>query len=316
MTESAELAGGVAIVTGGSRGIGLAVSKALAKAGARVAVVARNFEGAKSAAGDLEGGGHRAFSCDVADADACRDTVALAESETGPVTVLVNNAGITRDNILLRMRDADWDRVIATNLGGAFNMIRAVTRSMMKRRGGSIINVSSVVGLTGNAGQANYAASKAGIHGLTKSVAKELASRNIRCNVVAPGLVRTDMTAVLNERVAAEMKKKIPLGRMGEPEDIAGLVRFSRDHKHVTLLAKSFQLTAAWPCDGQTGARQADTVPKRGICASVGRTFNLPSSNTLSHQQQLGRVAKDVRQPGSRSQADLSSRSSELSPKK
>ena len=226
MSNAGELAGGVAIVTGGSRGIGLAVSESLAHGGARVAIVARDAERAAGAAESLEGEGHAAYSCDVADARACKKTVAAVESAQGPVSILVNNAGITRDNILLRLRDDDWERVIATNLGGSFNMIRAAARKMMKRRAGSIINITSVIGLMGNAGQANYAASKAGLHGLTKSVAREFASRNIRCNAVAPGFIRTDMTADLDESVVDELTKRIPLARLGQPDDVAGVVRF------------------------------------------------------------------------------------------
>ncbi len=226
MTGGAELTGSVAIVTGGSRGIGLAVAQALSGAGARVAVVSRDGAQAAEAAAGLPGQGHFGYACDVADSAQCKETVAGVEREQGPVSTLVNNAGITRDNILLRLRDEDWSRVLATNLGGAFHMVRSVARGMMKRRTGSIINVSSVVGLTGNAGQANYAASKAGLHGLTKSVAKELASRNVRCNAVAPGFIRTDMTAGLDEARVRDLRSRIPLASLGEPADVAGVVRF------------------------------------------------------------------------------------------
>ena len=226
MSNARELAGGVAIVTGGSRGIGLAVSRSLARGGARIAIVARDAERAAGALDGLEGDGHAAYSCDVSDSRACKKTVAAVESGQGPVSILVNNAGITRDNILLRLRDDDWAQVIATNLGGSFNMVRASARRMMKRRAGSIINITSVIGLMGNAGQANYAASKSGLHGLTKSVAKEFASRNIRCNAVAPGFIRTDMTADLDDSVVDALKARIPLARLGEPDDVAGVVRF------------------------------------------------------------------------------------------
>lgn len=226
MRQNGELAGQVAIVTGGSRGIGLAVSEALAGAGAKVAVLALNEERAAAAAAGLEREGHAAFTCDVADPAACRKTVRTVEKSLGPVSILVNNAGVTRDNILLRMRDDQWSDVVNTNLGGAFNMIRAASRGMMKRRSGSIINMSSVIGLTGNAGQANYAASKAGLHGLTKSVARELASRGVRCNAVAPGFIRTDMTAELGEALTEGLRERIPLARLGEPEDVADVVRF------------------------------------------------------------------------------------------
>lgn len=221
-----ELVGEVAIVTGGSRGIGRAVARALALGGAQVAVAGRNGDAAAAVAAELEGDGHSGHACDVADPEACRTLASAVQRGGRPVSVLVNNAGVTRDGILLRLRDDDWSQVLDTNLRGAFNMIRAVARGMMKRRGGSIVNVSSVIGLIGNAGQANYAASKAGLHGLTKAVAKELASRNVRCNAVAPGFVRTDMTAGLGDAQVAELRGRIPLARLGEPDDVAGLVRF------------------------------------------------------------------------------------------
>ena len=230
-----ELDGKVALVTGGSRGIGLAICQALAHAGARVAVVARNADGAASAAGTL-GEAHRGYGCDVADPEQVQATVTAVEADLGAVDILVNNAGITRDNILLRMKDEEFDEVIATNLKGAFNLTRAVTRGMMKRRTGSIVNITSVVGLMGNAGQANYAASKAGLVGMTKSVAKELASRGVRCNAVAPGFIRTDMTGELSEAQVEGLQQLIPLGALGEPDDVAGLVRFlvGPDARYIT----------------------------------------------------------------------------------
>lgn len=220
------LEGGVALVTGGSRGIGLAVAKALAGDGARVALAARDGTLAAAEASALPGEGHLGLACDVSRADACKAAVAQIADRLGPVSILVNNAGITRDNILLRLRDEDWHDVLATNLGGAFNMIRAVGRGMMRQRAGAIVSVSSVIGLMGNAGQANYAASKAGLHGLTKSVARELAPRGIRCNAVAPGFVETSMTAGLGESRTEALRERIPLGRLGRPADVAGLVAF------------------------------------------------------------------------------------------
>ena len=219
-----ELEGSVAIVTGGSRGIGRAIATELAKGGARVAVI--DVERAMDTADGLPGSGHLGLECDVADSSQVKDAVARAEEEVGGTTTLVNNAGITRDNILLRLKDEDWDAVIDVNLKGTFNMTRAVARGMMKRRDGVILNVSSVVGLRGNAGQTNYAASKAGILGFTKSVARELASRGIRCNAIAPGFIETDMTAALDESQSEALTAGIPLGRLGLPQDVAGIVRF------------------------------------------------------------------------------------------
>jgi 3-oxoacyl-[acyl-carrier protein] reductase len=221
-----ELQGQVALVTGGSRGIGLAIARELASAGARVAVVARDGARAGAAAGELPGEGHRGYACDVADPGACNALVKHVEGDFGSLDVLVNNAGVTRDNLLMRIRDEDWDAVLDTNLRGAFNLMRAAARGMMKRRSGRIVNISSVVGVTGNAGQANYAASKAGLIGMTKSVAKELAGRGVLVNAVAPGYIETDMTAELPEAARAGLMANIALQRLGRPEDIAPAVRF------------------------------------------------------------------------------------------
>ncbi len=221
-----ELEGSVAIVTGGSRGIGLAIATALSGGGARVAVIGRDGERAREAADQLPGDGHLSLSCDVADSAQTAEAVSRVTEELGGVTILVNNAGITRDNIMLRLKDEDWDEVIRINLKGTFNMTRSVVRGMMKRRDGVILNLSSVVGLAGNAGQANYAASKAGILGFTKSVARELASRGIRCNAIAPGFIETDMTKALDESQTEALKQRIPLGRLGSPADVAGVARF------------------------------------------------------------------------------------------
>ncbi len=221
-----ELDGQVALVTGGSRGIGLAIAQEFGRAGARVAVVARNGETAAAAAASLEGEGHRGYACDVSESAGTKAVVAELEEDLGPVDILVNNAGITRDNIFLRMKEEEWDEVIAINLKGAFNMTRALVRGMMKRRSGVVLNITSVVGLVGNAGQANYAASKAGLIGFTKSIAKELAPRGIRCNAIAPGFITTDMTAELPESAVEELHSRIPLGRFGDPGDVGGLARF------------------------------------------------------------------------------------------
>jgi len=216
----------IAVVTGGSRGIGHAIAQSLASDGWRVAVVGRDPETASVAAQGLPGEGHQGFACDVSDAQAVQELVVAVTSQMGPIAALVNNAGVTRDNILLRMKDEEWDDVMRINLKGAFNMTRACARGMMKARSGVIINVSSVIGLIGNAGQANYAASKAGLIGFTKSVAKELASRGVRCNAVAPGFIETDMTAALADDQVDQLLTAIPLGRLGKPEDVAGVVRF------------------------------------------------------------------------------------------
>ncbi|HEY0670790.1 MAG TPA: 3-oxoacyl-[acyl-carrier-protein] reductase [Longimicrobiales bacterium] len=222
----AELSGQIALVTGGSRGIGRSICERLARDGARVAVVARDAERAQATARALDGEGHKGYACDVADSTAVDGLVKQVEQDMGGLDILVNNAGVTADNLLVRIDDASWQKVIDTNLKGAFNLTRAAARGMMRRRKGRIINISSVVGLTGNPGQANYAASKAGLIGMTKAVAKELASRNVLVNAVAPGFIETEMTAELSEAARTALLGQIALGKLGAPDDVAGVVRF------------------------------------------------------------------------------------------
>jgi 3-oxoacyl-[acyl-carrier protein] reductase len=222
-----DLTGRVALVTGSTRGIGRAIAATLAKAGARVAVTGRDQAKAEAAAAELAaetGAEVRGYAADVGEVAQAAALVEAVERDFGQLDILVNNAGLTRDNLLMRLKDDDWDAVINANLRGAFATSRAASRGMMKRRWGRIINVASVVGLTGNKGQANYAASKAGLIGMTKSIAKELASRNILANVVAPGFIETDMTAAMTPEARAGMSAGIPLERLGTPNDIAGLV--------------------------------------------------------------------------------------------
>ncbi len=219
-----DLTSRVAVVTGSTRGIGRAIAASLAAAGATVAVVGRDLDRARASAAEIEGA--HAFACDVGDVAQAAKLIADVEQSLGRVDILVNNAGLTRDNLLIRIRDDDWDAVIDTNLRGAFVATRAAARGMMKRRWGRIINIASVVGITGNPGQSNYAASKAGLIGFTKSVAKELGSRNVLANVVAPGLIDTDMTSAMPEAARAAMSQQIPLGRIGNPDDVAGAVLF------------------------------------------------------------------------------------------
>jgi 3-oxoacyl-[acyl-carrier protein] reductase len=220
-----DLTGKTALVTGSTRGIGRAIAETLAACGARVAVVGREAAKAAEAASQI-GADARGFGCDVSDTAAIAKLVADVEAAFGGIDILVNNAGITRDNLVMRLKDEDWDAVLDANLRGAFAAIRAASRAMMKRRSGRIINIASVVGITGNKGQANYAASKAGLIALTKSVAKELGSRNILVNAVAPGLIETEMTAAMTEDARTAMSGMIPLERLGTPKDIAGVVAF------------------------------------------------------------------------------------------
>lgn len=222
------LDGQVALVTGASRGIGAAIADHLASLGARVIGTATSEAGAAAITARLGaiGTDHRGAVLDVNDAPACERLLADIAGAAGPVSVLVNNAGITRDQILVRMKDEDWDAVLATNLGSVFRLSKACLRAMMKARHGRIISISSVVGSMGNAGQSNYAAAKAGMEGFTRSLAKEVGSRGITVNVVAPGFIDTDMTRSLDETQRNELLKGIPLQRLGQPRDIAAAVAF------------------------------------------------------------------------------------------
>lgn len=220
-----DLTGRNALVTGSTRGIGRAIAQSLRDAGARVAIVGRDLARAEAVAAEI-GNGAQGFACDVGDVTQVNALIAAVEQAFGGIDILVNNAGLTRDNILLRLKDDDWDTVIDANLRSAFATTRAAVRGMMKKRWGRIINIASVVGIIGNKGQANYAASKAGLIGLTKSVAKEFASRGVLANVVAPGFIETDMTAAMTPEARATMSAQIPLERLGSPEDIANVVTF------------------------------------------------------------------------------------------
>ena len=221
------LNGKTALVTGASRGIGRAIALRLAEDGANVAVIyAGSADKAEAVVNEITalGVNAKAYRCNVADSAAVNETVKAVTNDLGMIDILVNNAGITRDGLMLRMKDEDFDAVLDTNLKGAFNMIRACYSGFIRKKSGRIINISSVSGIMGNAGQANYSASKAGVIGLTKSVARELASRGITCNAVAPGFIQTDMTENLGDN--NPLLNSIPLGRMGKPEDIAAAVAF------------------------------------------------------------------------------------------
>jgi 3-oxoacyl-[acyl-carrier protein] reductase len=218
----------VALVTGASRGLGKAIALALAAEGASIAAVARSEEALKETLEAIRanGGVAEPFPLDVADGVAVEATVEKIAARFQHIDILVNNAGVTRDGLLMRMKSEDWDAVLNTNLKGAFHLTKPVGRLMVKQRAGRIINISSVIGLMGNAGQANYAASKAGLIGFSKSVAREFASRNITCNVVCPGFIETDMTRGLSEDLRNKLLERIPLQRLGQPDDVAGAVAF------------------------------------------------------------------------------------------
>jgi 3-oxoacyl-[acyl-carrier protein] reductase len=227
MTDRA-LEGKVALVTGASRGIGRAIAGLLAARGATVFLGARDASRLADAVAEIEkaGGRGRAVALDVADKASVAAGFARILEDGGRIDHLVNNAGVTRDNLLLRMKPEDWDQVLATNLTGVFHCTQAALRPMLKQRSGRIVNVTSVVGLTGNPGQANYAASKAGVIGFTKSVAREVASRSITVNAVAPGFIETDMTAAMTDEARQAVTSAIPMGRVGRPEDVAEAVAF------------------------------------------------------------------------------------------
>ena len=231
------LTGQTAVVTGASRGIGAAIAVKLASMGMNIAAI---YASSSAAAEEIcekciseYGVQARAYQCDVSDFNMVKDTVAALKADFGSINVLVNNAGVTKDGLVAAMSEADFDKVLDTNLKGAFNMIRHCTRPFIAAKGGIIINISSVAGLIGNAGQANYAASKAGLIGLTKSVAKELASRSIRCNAIAPGFIQTDMTGNINTD-ANKLCSMIPMGRFGSPEDVADAAAFLINAGYIT----------------------------------------------------------------------------------
>ncbi|MFC1593415.1 3-oxoacyl-[acyl-carrier-protein] reductase [Candidatus Neomarinimicrobiota bacterium] len=232
----------VAIITGASRGIGKVIAEETAKAGAKVVCVSRSLSDVEKVAKDINEQGFTAIAiaCDITNGEQFQELVKSVYDKFGSVDILVNNAGVTKDGLIMRMSEDDWDIVVDTNLKGAFNGTKAVTRHMMKQRSGRIINISSVVGLIGNAGQANYAASKAGLIGLTKATAKELASRGITVNCIAPGYIETDMTDRLPEKIKNTLIEQIPLGRIGQATDIAASVCFLASEEAGYITGQTF----------------------------------------------------------------------------
>lgn len=219
----------VAVVTGAGRGIGNAIAKKLASKGAKIAAISRSVENSQSCADEINSefpDAAKPYSVDVSNHDAMIDAGKYVLEDFGKVDILINNAGVTRDNLMLRMTEEEWDVVLNTNLKGAFNSVKAFQRSLLKQSGARIINISSVIGLIGNAGQANYAASKAGLIGLTKSLAREFASRSVTVNAIAPGFIVTDMTDALSDELKDGIKSKIPLGELGEVDDISNAVEY------------------------------------------------------------------------------------------
>ena len=233
-----DLANKIAIVTGSTKGIGEEIALEFARCGAKVVVSGRSAERAENVCKAIQEAGGEAIAivADVSNMEDAQNLISGTVEKWGQVDILVNNAGITKDNLMMRMKEADWDDVISINLKGSFNTIKSITRQMMKQRSGRIINITSVVGQMGNAGQVNYAASKAGIIGMTKSVARELSSRGITCNAIAPGFIATDMTDVLDEKTKESLNAQIPLGRMGSVSDIARTAVFlaSDDAAYIT----------------------------------------------------------------------------------
>lgn len=234
----------VAIVTGASRGIGEAIAKQLSSCGAKIILIARNSDQLVTVKETiiLNGGIAESMAGDVSNLNSISEIVTNTIDKWGRIDILVNNAGIARDNIIMRMKEDDWDSVMNINLKGCFNGIKSVARPMIKNKAGRIINITSVIGQIGNAGQSNYAASKAGIMGLTKSMAKELGSRNITVNAVAPGYITTDMTNELNDEVKEQMKSSIPLGRLGTPDDVANLVCFLASDEAGYITGQTFNV--------------------------------------------------------------------------